>query len=316
VKNVTASHAGVWTAGGGGTSAFDVVMTSVPLGATGNSTDFALTAGGGATACTGTFSATHYDATVAIQPKATGWYCMLQPRTADGLGVLCSENATAKSVVISYETGVSTQALINAAILAQCSYLYVQAAGIATAALTAAADGAVRLTLNTTPTHIVNVATAGHVVAYFATASTTIANVIADMAANPAAKALITASGGTGTTTMVTGDYITATALAGGITAVECTITGGTGWTVTATGTGAYTIKFDQRYGKLMSSWFGLQRSTFAALQVKGGAYDAATGSIIVYLQTTSTGAAINRTSGDLSAAIKIHFGATFAPTM
>lgn len=241
VTAVASSHSGTWTKTGGGSSQFDAAATASIVGVAGDSCDFALTDGGGP-ACSGAFSLAHYDATLATRDGGTGWTVTLQPHTITGGGVTITQNVTAKSAIVMYESGVSTRALINAAINASSSNIYVLSAGAATGALTAAADGYAAVALSTTPATVAASDGVAHVVCYFTNASSTVANCKTALAANPAASALMTFSGGTGATVLATDDHFAATALSGGVDAVAISNIRGKGYSVSKTGTGQYTV--------------------------------------------------------------------------
>jgi hypothetical protein len=201
---------------------------------------FALTAGGGP-ACAYTFAASHYNSTLQTIDGATGWTFYLLPGSATGAGVTYTEDATLKVGVAIYEAGVSTGPLVDAAITAKSSHLFVATAGAATAAI-AATEGTSHA-LSSSPTTCATY-TAGSMAAaiYFTNSSTTITQAIAAAAANPAFTAVMTLSGGTGATVLATGDAFAATALSGGVTTVAPSSIRGNGFTPTQTAPGVYKI--------------------------------------------------------------------------
>lgn len=261
VTAVASSHAATWTKTGGGSSQFDSAAVAAVVGTAGDSYDFALTDGGGP-ACSGSFGAAHYDATLAVRSGDTGWSVTIQPHTTTGSGVVLLENATAKSLIVMYESGVSTRALVNAAINAGSAYIYVLDGGAATGALTAAADGFVTVALSTTPATVAISDGAAHVECFFTDAVSTVAACEAALAANPDATRLMTFSGGTGATVLATADHFAATSLSGGVDAVAISNIRGKGYSVSKTGTGKYTVVFSDEFPSAISVVASLQLGT------------------------------------------------------
>jgi hypothetical protein len=282
---------------------WDVVETLTVAGATAGVT-FALTAGGGP-ACSYTFSLTHYDSTLQTKTGATGWTVYILPNSPTGAGVTITENATLKEVVIFYEPTVSTRPLIDAKILATCSYIFVKTAGVATAAL-AASEGTSHA-LNTAPTSCACLTSATTVVEYFTNAVTTITVAKASMAGNPFVVALMTCSGGTGATVLATGDAIAADALVGGVDAVAVSTIRGQGFTVAVTGNGEHTITIGTDFYALIAHKVTLQLATADDKHAQVGTIIPASRTIVVRTWDIS-GAAVANVAANANNRINFFF--------
>ena len=303
---LAASKGSVWTKTGGGSSGFDCVLTA-PVGVAGSSTTLALTEGGGP-ACRGTSATAHYDATLQTITGATGWTMLLLPRAAaDGLGVICYQNDTLKCLTVMYEPGVSTRALVNAAIAAQSTKVCVVAAGVATGAIAATEGGSVNL--STSPQECA-VVTAAAIIAYFTNAASTNTLVKAALLAVPAIVALAVTSGGTGATTLLTADHFAATNLAGGRDAIASTVSKGKGFSVANSAVGTWLITSDQYFKQPLAITASIESATALAHVPQVGPAGAGR-SVYVRLLTISTGAAVDPT---YAATTKINLFATAQP--
>ena len=289
-----------------GVGNWDVAETAVAYGVT--APTFALTAGGGP-ACQYTFAATHYDSILQVKTGATGWTVYILPNSPTGAGVTITENATLKECVIFYEPTVSTRALIDAKIAASSSYIFVKTAGAATAAI-AASEGTSHA-LNTAPTSCACLTSATSVVLYYTNTTTTITVAKALMAGHPGVVALMTCSGGTGTTALGTGDAIAATPLAGGVAAVAVATKRGKGYSVTKTSTtGQYSVVFTDTAARFISAHPMLHTAVASGLQAQCGTWTPSTRKLLINIWDTNGAAVANLAPATDN---EMHFTATFS---
>ena len=298
VAHLQASLAGVGN--------WNVAETAVAYGVT--APTFALTAGGG-TACEYTFVLTHYDSRIQVRSGAAGWTVYFLPHAITGAGVNVFENLAASVVTIVYEAGVSTRALVDAAITATCKYVFVAAAGVATGAI--AATEAYAHAMSTTPTTQASLTSATSVVLRYTHTVTTITVAKAAMAANPGVAALMTCSGGTGTTALVTGDAIVAAPLAGGVAAVAIATKRGKGYTPTKTATtGQYSIVLDSAASRFICGRVLLHTGSASPIQAQFGTWTPSTRTLLVNLWDTNAAAVANLAPGTGN---ELHFRAVFS---
>jgi hypothetical protein len=286
-----AASKAAWTKTGGGTSGFDVTLTA-PAGLAGSSTTLALTAGGGP-ACQGTAVGAHFDPTLQTIDGETGWSLFLIPHSTTGLGIVVHQNNTAKVLTVLYEPGVSTRALVNAAIAAQSTKVCVVAAGVATGAI--AASEMESVVLHDSPQECAVVSGVA-IEAFFTNAASTNALVKAALLAVPAIVALAVASGGTGTTTLLTADHFAATALAGGRDAIAATVSKGKGFSVANVSVGLWLVTADQAFKQPLDIIATLEAATALALDAQVGPAAGSSKSVYVRLVLAATGAVTDPT--------------------
>lgn len=276
----------------------------------------------GATACHLIHATTENDCTFSTLSE-TGWTAQIDAHTHAGAGVLVRENTTAKTLICTFEEGVSTMTDLKTAVNAGCTKVRAHG-GTKTGVLTAAADVLVATAMNidTVKAWFITQSATSVDVAADITGTATIAMVRNLVNESTLANKKITAT----ITTGAVGDDIT-TALAStklntvaavDAVALDTSLITGEGFTVArtgASGTGEYTVTFDRGWvdAQLLEVWAVPQvptaEATYPQVAIKKGLYSAANKTLVLTTYDPTAGADIDMV---YAANRFIHFGCKF----
>lgn len=273
------------------TAGSTVTFTSDTAGVAGDLLKIAVTANGSAKASINftTAGCTKLDSVMEFKTGGTGgnsWKVDVVPRPADAHGVVINEDTIGKVLTIMYETAVSTVLQVETAVAGTTNFA-IKTTGTAINVLAAATDTihASALSGGTAATYVTWSATAPHLTVSFTTAVTTVTAMNAAINTTATNKCM-TASGGTGIQTWVTGDAFAADFLAGGVSAValNSSLVVGTGFTIArsgASGTGEYTMTFNDQFNGCISKIATIQQATATSLDVQIAAYTVASKTLV-----------------------------------
>lgn len=248
--------------------------TTAATAALQNAFDIAVT-DTGATACHLIHATTENDCTFSTLSE-TGWTAQIEAHTHTGAGVLVREDATGKTLICTFEEGVSTMADLKTAVNANCTKVRAHG-GTATGALTAAADvlAATAMNVDTVKAWFVSqTAVAMEVAAIITGSSATIADVVAlvneSTLANAKLTLAITTGAGTDDITTALASTTLDTNAAVDAVALDTSLITGEGFTVARTGaagTGEYTVTLDRGWSdaKLIEAYGVVQLPTTEA---------------------------------------------------
>lgn len=260
---------------------------------------------------------TMLDNTIRFKTAGVGgnaWKVVVVPGSGTGEGVNISEDTTNKILTIMYETAVSTVANVNTAIGTTTNF-EVSANGTTTNTLAAATDTMLSTSMaGGTVATWVEWATGAisTLKIHFTNLSTTVTQLLAAVNAVVTGKFCTASATGTASNTLATADAFAAADFAGGVNSTAIAATYGKGFSVAQTAIGTYTITFDTWFPTLLSPKFGLTSNAAVNLHTQGGAFTAASKTLVVRT-VTAAGAAADIAS--ISTNDRVNFICEFANT-